>query len=47
MVKSKCSALSIVAPSSFAIHLVNDAQFLNGTCFTETAVTVISPFTKM
>ena len=32
MTKSKFSASSIVVPSIFVIHLVNVAQFLNGTC---------------
>ena len=47
MTKSKSSASSIVVLSIFVIHLVNVAQFLNATCVTGAAVTVISPFTKM
>ena len=31
MANSKYSATSIVVPSFFVIHLVNGAQFLNGT----------------
>ena len=31
MTKSKSSALSIIAPSNSAIHLMNGAQFLNPT----------------
>ena len=47
MAKSKSSALSIVVPSIFVIHLVSDTQSLNATCATGAAVTVISPHTKM
>ena len=47
MTKSRYSASPIVVPSIFAIHLVKSAQFLNATCVAGTAVTVISPFTKM
>ena len=48
MTKSKSSALSVVVPSIFIIHLVNVPQFLNATgvgllC----AVVTISPLTKM
>ena len=32
MTKSKSSASSIVAPSTFVTNLVNDAQFSNATC---------------
>ena len=32
MTKSKFSASSIAASSTFVIHLVNGAQFLNVTC---------------
>ena len=32
MTKSKSSTSSIVVPSIFVIHLVNDAQFLKTTC---------------
>ena len=31
MTKSKSSALSIVVPSIFVMHLMSDAQFLNAT----------------
>ena len=47
MTKSKSSASSIVVPSIFVIHLVNGAQFLNATCISPAAVTVISPLTKI
>ena len=47
MTKSKSLASSIVVPSIFVIHLVNGAQFLNDTCVSGAAVTVISRFTKM
>ena len=47
MTKSKSSASSIVVPSIFVIRLLNGAQFLNATCVEGTAVTVISPLTKM
>ena len=47
MTKSKSSASSIVAPSIFAIHLVNGAHFLNATCVARAIVTVISTLTKM
>ena len=47
MTKSKSLVSSIVVPSIFVIHLVNGAQFLNATCISGAAVTVISPFTKM
>ena len=47
MTKSKSSASPIVAPSIFVIHLVNGAQFLNATCISPAAVTVISPLTKI
>ena len=43
MTKSKSLALSIVVPSIFLIHLVNHAQFLNGTCVARAGLTVISP----
>ena len=45
MTKSKSSALSIVVPSTFVIHLGNGAQFLNDTCIVGAAVTVVSPLT--
>ena len=32
MTKSESSALSVVVPSIFVIHLVNDVQFLNAAC---------------
>ena len=47
MIKSKSSALSIVVPSFFVIHLVNGVQFLNFTCGAGATTTVISPVTKM
>ena len=48
MTISKSLASSIIFPSIFGIHLVNDAQFLNYTRVSEAAaVTVISPLTKM
>ena len=47
MTKSKSTALSIVVPSIFVIHLVSGAQFLNDTYVAGVAVTVISPLTKM
>ena len=47
MTKSNSSALSIVVPSIFMIHLVNGAEFLNADCASGTAVTVILPFTRM
>ena len=46
MTKSKPSASSIVVPSIFVIHLVNGAKFLNDTCVSGAAMTVILPFTK-
>ena len=47
MTKSKSSASSIVVSSTFVIHLVNGAQFLNATCVAGAAMTVISPLTKI
>ena len=47
MTKSKSSASSIVVPSIFVIHLINDAQFLNATCILGAVMTVISPLIKM
>ena len=47
MIKSKTSAQSIVVSSIFVIYLVNRAQFLNGTCVSGVALTIISTFTKM
>ena len=47
MTKSNFSALSIVVPSIFVIHLVNGAEFLNDTYVSTASVTVISPLTKM
>ena len=47
MAKSKSSTSYIVVPSIFVIPLVNGAQFVNDTCVAGTAVTKISPFTKM
>ena len=47
MNKSKPSPSSIVVSSIFVIHLVNGAQFLNDTCVTGSALTVISILTKM
>ena len=32
MTKTELSGSSIVVPSTFVIHLVNGAQFLNATC---------------
>ena len=45
--KSKSSASSIAVPSTFAIHLLNGAHFLNTTCISPAAVIVISPLPKM
>ena len=47
MTKSKFSESSIVVPSIFVIHLVNDVQFLNATSVTLCSIIVISPLTKM
>ena len=47
MTKSKSSALSIVVQSTFVIHLVNGAQFLNTTCVVGVALTLILPLTKI
>ena len=47
MTKRKSSASSIVVSSIFVVHLVNGAQFLNAACVAPTALTVISPITKM
>ena len=47
MTKSKSSASSIAVPTSFVIHLVNSAQFLNSSWVAGLATTVISPFTRM
>ena len=47
MTKWKFSASSNVVPSMFMMYLVNGAQFLNTTCVSGAAVTVISPFTKI
>ena len=47
MTRYKYSASSTVAPAIFAIHLMNVAQFLNGTWVTLSPLTVISPFTKI
>ena len=47
MTKSKSLASSVVVPSIFEIYLENDVQFLNDTCVSGAAVTVISPLTKM
>ena len=47
MTKSKSLALSIVVPSTFVIHLVNGAQFLNATPYALSPIIVISPFTKI
>ena len=46
MTKSKSSASSVVS-SIFVIHLMNGAQFLNDTCVSGAAVTVMSPLTKI
>ena len=46
MTKSKSSASSIVDPSIFVIHLVNEAKFINHTCVAGAVATVISPLTK-
>ena len=45
MMKSKFSASSIVVSSTFVIHLVNGAQFLNATFLTRCPIMVISPVT--
>ena len=42
MTKSKSSALSIVVPSIFVIHLVNVGQFLNDNCVAGAAVIVMA-----
>ena len=47
MTKSKFSASSIVVLSILVIHLVNHAQFLNATCVSGAALTVISLLTKI
>ena len=48
MIKSKSSASPIVNLSSFVIHLVNGAQFLNATEVEILYATVmISPLTKI
>ena len=47
MTKSKSSVSCIVVPSIFLIYSINGAQFLNDTCVAESAVTVISPLTKI
>ena len=46
MTKCKFSA-SIEVPSILVIQLVNVAQFLNATCVSGAAMTVISPLYKM
>ena len=46
MTKSKSSLSSIVVPSIFIIHLVDDAQLLNDTCVASCSK-VLSPLTKM
>ena len=47
MIKSESSSASTVVPSIFVMHLVNGVQFLNATCVSRAAATVISPLTKM
>ena len=47
MIKSESSAASTVVPSICVIHLVNGVQFLNASCVSGAAATVISPLTKM
>ena len=47
MTKSKSSASSIVVPTIFVIHLMNDAQFLNVTYVTRYPIILILPLTKM
>ena len=47
MTKSKSSALSILIPSIFVMHVVNVAPFLNAICVAPAFVTVISPITKV
>ena len=47
MIKSKSSASSIVVPLIFVIHIVYGTQFLNATCVSGAAMTLISPVTKM
>ena len=44
--KSKFSASSIAVPSTFVTHLANFAQFLNDSCVSRAAVTVILRLTK-
>ena len=47
MTKSKSAASSVVVPSTFVMHLENDAQFLNDTLVSGPAMTAISPLTKV
>ena len=47
MAKSKSSTSSIVVPSIFVIHLVNDTHSLYATCVAGASMTVISPHSKM
>ena len=47
MSKSKSSQSSIVVPSTFVIHLVNVAEFINATCVTWCPTIVILPPTKI
>ena len=47
MTKYESSALSIVVPPTFVIHLVNGAYFLNDNWDTGADLTVISLFTQM
>ena len=47
MTKSKSSASSTVVPSTFLIHLVNGAQFLNATCVAGCHIILILPLAKM
>ena len=47
MTKSESSALSIVAPSIFLIHVVSDGQFFNATCVSWCPIIVTLSLTKM
>ena len=47
MTKSKSAASSIVVPSTFVMHLANDAQFLIDTLVSGPAMTAILPLTKV
>ena len=47
MTKSKSLVSYIFIPPIFVIYSVDGAEFLNNTCVSGAAVTVISPLTKM